>query len=364
MKVITVGRSPDNNIVINDVKVSRTHLQIVQNDSGICSVVDLNSVNGTYVNGQKIAGEVRLQPNDAIRIGDTTLLWQEYIKPSSFLGEQKPINQVAPPATRTDRLWLWCAICVAVVVLLAGGIGLYVYYNGKERQKQESIRQAYEVNEERLRQEAEQLEAKRLQDKADDELFRQALRDDRDNNRKLAEAKQKEADEAKEQAEAAAAAQHKAETARIAAEKAKAEADKAKETAEQNSKKAIQKAEGKANQAISEANTERDSANKKAKLTEEFYEEYAVMKSEFAKQVCTQLKHELPKEKNDAKIFLKDLFSSADNKGKQAIIDTIQNVKQQNSKTKVNGSGIKSDSLKTTKDADQTDDKMSIKSDE
>lgn len=43
MKVITIGRSSDNNIVINDAKVSRTHLQLVQNDSGICSVVDLNS---------------------------------------------------------------------------------------------------------------------------------------------------------------------------------------------------------------------------------------------------------------------------------------------------------------------------------
>ncbi len=83
MKVITIGRSSDNNIVINDAKVSRTHLQLVQNDSGICSVVDLNSANGTFVNGQKITGEVRLQPRDVIRIGNTTLPWQEYVKPYS-----------------------------------------------------------------------------------------------------------------------------------------------------------------------------------------------------------------------------------------------------------------------------------------
>ena len=56
MKVITVGRSSDNDDVINDAKVSRKHLQFVYNDSGVWSVVDLNSASGTFVNGQKNNG--------------------------------------------------------------------------------------------------------------------------------------------------------------------------------------------------------------------------------------------------------------------------------------------------------------------
>ena len=350
MKVITIGRSSENNIVINDAKVSRTHLQLVQNDNGICSVVDLNSANGTFVNGQKITGEVRLQPRDVIRIGNTTLPWQEYIKPSIATG-QKPMDNVRP-TPKPKKIWWYVAACV-VFILFAGGIGIYFYCNGKEQEKIEAAkRDQEELQKEKLRQEAAQKaeEAKCLQDEAD-ELFRQALISQSDKSKALAEAKQKEAIEAKKQADAATAAQCKAESDRIDAEKAKEEADRAKVVAEQNSKIAIQNAKEKANQAISKANTERDSANEKAKLTERFYEEYATMKSDFAKQVYKQLQYELSKDKNDAKTALKDQFNASDNKGKQAIVDAILVVKQQTIKIKVNEPEVEPDSLKTSKDS-------------
>jgi len=362
MRVITIGRSEENDVVINDAKVSRTHLQIVQSDSGVCSVVDLNSANGTFVNGQRITGEVRLQQHDVVRIGNTTLPWQGYIKPSVVAGREP--NDNIGPNPKPNRIWWYIAAC-AVFVLFAGGIGLYFYYNGKEQKKIEADRRNQEEIRKQLHREAEQKaeEAKRLQDEADD-LFRKALISQSDKSKALAEAKQNEATEAKKQAEAATAAQQKAEAARIAAEKAKADADRAKAVAEQNSKKAIQSAEEKAHKAISKANRERDSANEKAKLTERFYEEYAVMRPDFAKQVYKQLQYELSKDKNDAKTALKDLFNQSDNKMKQNIVDAIQIVKQQNNKTKVNESEIKADSLKTVKDADRNDDKMSVKSDE
>ena len=364
MKVITVGRnSEENNIVINDSKVSRMHMQLVQNDNGVCSVVDLNSANGTFVNGQKITGEVRLNPHDVIRIGNTTLPWQEYLKPS-ITTAQKPMDNVRP-TPKPKKTWWYVAACV-VFILFASGIGLYYYYNGKEQEKIEAAkRNQEELQKERMRQEAAQKaeEAKRLQDEAD-ELFRQALISQNDKSKALAEAKQKEATEAKKQADAATAAQRKAESDRIAAEKAKEEADRAKVATEQNSKKAIQNAKEKANQAISNANIERDSANEKAKLTEKFYEEYTTMKSDFAKQVCKQLQYELPKDKNDAKMVLKDRFNASDNKGKQGIIDAIQLVKHQNSRIKVNEPEIESNSLKSSKDTEITDNKSIVKSDE
>lgn len=364
MNVITIGRSSENNIVINDAKVSRTHLQLVQNDNGVCSVVDLNSANGTFVNGQKITGEVHLQPHDIIRIGDTTLPWQEYIKLSSAV-EQSP-KDMGHPTQKTNRIWWYVAVCT-VIVLLAGGIELYFYYDGKEREKIEATkRNQEELQKEKLRQEAVQKaeEAKRLQEETE-ELFRQALISQSDKSIALAEAKQKEANEAKKQADAATAAQRKAESARIAAEKAKEEADREKAAAEQNSKKAIQdaqNAEEKANQVISKANTERDSANEKAKLAEKFYEEYAAMKSDFAKKVCRQLQYDLPKDEKDAKTALKNLFNQSDNKEKQAIVNAIEVVKRQNSKTKTNESEI--NSLKTTKDSEITDCKSAEENDE
>jgi pSer/pThr/pTyr-binding forkhead associated (FHA) protein len=77
MKVVTIGRELNNDIVINDGKVSRHHIQIVS-DGGTYRIVDFNSSNGTFVNGQRITGEMPLTPTDVVRIGNTTLSWQTY----------------------------------------------------------------------------------------------------------------------------------------------------------------------------------------------------------------------------------------------------------------------------------------------
>ena len=79
MRIINIGRSSNNDIVIsNDVKVSRTHCQIIQDDMGNFRLIDLNSANGTYINGVRRAGEVILNRSDIVRIGNTTLPWQAY----------------------------------------------------------------------------------------------------------------------------------------------------------------------------------------------------------------------------------------------------------------------------------------------
>lgn len=78
MKVITIGRSHNNDVVIQDEKVSRHHLQIVLDDVGNYRLSDFGSLNGTYVNGNKVTGEIRLSPNDVIRVGNTTLPWRNY----------------------------------------------------------------------------------------------------------------------------------------------------------------------------------------------------------------------------------------------------------------------------------------------
>lgn len=77
MRVIKIGRSSRNDITINDANVSREHCQIVENN-GYYSIVDLNSTNGTYVNGSRCHGQTRLNPTDIVRIGNTTLPWNQY----------------------------------------------------------------------------------------------------------------------------------------------------------------------------------------------------------------------------------------------------------------------------------------------
>jgi pSer/pThr/pTyr-binding forkhead associated (FHA) protein len=73
--VLRVGRDPRNELVLADEQVSRLHAQIRREADGYV-LYDLNSKNGTFVNGQQIA-RCRLRPGDRIRVGATDLVFFE-----------------------------------------------------------------------------------------------------------------------------------------------------------------------------------------------------------------------------------------------------------------------------------------------
>ncbi|CAK7008740.1 FHA domain-containing protein [Tissierella sp. P1] len=71
---ISLGRHGDNNIVVKDPFVSKRHFQIIE-DEGDYYLEDLNSANGTYLNGDKIFDVARLNDGDIIRIGQIEFLF-------------------------------------------------------------------------------------------------------------------------------------------------------------------------------------------------------------------------------------------------------------------------------------------------
>ena len=129
MRVITIGRGSDNDIIITDSKVSRNHLQIVQNNEGYFSIVDLNSTNGTYVNGKRITGEVRINPGDQIKIGNTILPWKTYFQTESPKASVSPVNS---STERSYKKLLWISAAIIVLMVIIGGIVFYEIYQKRE----------------------------------------------------------------------------------------------------------------------------------------------------------------------------------------------------------------------------------------
>lgn len=66
---ITIGRDPNNDIVIDHIEVSRKHAVLEIND-GIVTISDIGSLNGTYVDGKLIRSAVELLPGQVIEVSE------------------------------------------------------------------------------------------------------------------------------------------------------------------------------------------------------------------------------------------------------------------------------------------------------
>jgi pSer/pThr/pTyr-binding forkhead associated (FHA) protein len=145
----SIGRYAGNTIVIPDETVSRHHARLRRVEDGY-SVEDLNSANGLFVNGKRVAETRALVSGDVIRLGELVELVYKVIseaelraraasvipafddqpssQPVSDTGGtvwMKAVSSVGrdeqEPARREGRPWLWIVIAAGVMVLAAIG---------------------------------------------------------------------------------------------------------------------------------------------------------------------------------------------------------------------------------------------------
>ena len=73
--VVNIGRADYNDLVFPDESVSTTHAKL-QRREGVWVLVDLDSTNGTFVDGDQIKGEAPLAPGANVRFGDVALVFE------------------------------------------------------------------------------------------------------------------------------------------------------------------------------------------------------------------------------------------------------------------------------------------------
>ena len=79
MKIIKIGRGQANDIIINDPTVSSEHAKITILDSGNVVIKDLNSKNGTFVNGKRILQDTPITASDAVAVSKQPVDWLKYV---------------------------------------------------------------------------------------------------------------------------------------------------------------------------------------------------------------------------------------------------------------------------------------------
>jgi len=98
--LVIVGRHPECDVVLSGAGVSRRHAKIVRDDQG-WYVVDLESVNGTRVNGHAVA-ERRLMENDVISIGPNDLEFHVMTAPRPAAPSDAPAGPLMTQSINVD----------------------------------------------------------------------------------------------------------------------------------------------------------------------------------------------------------------------------------------------------------------------
>ena len=128
-----VGRGAHNDIVLADDSVSDSHAKIQKREAG-WYVVDMGSTNGTWVGGQRIAGESAIGGHASVRFGKIRATFEPAAEPRDASGGTRVIGgltadqvrkmsreaevvETAPPAKSGVPAWVW----VLVLVLVAAG---------------------------------------------------------------------------------------------------------------------------------------------------------------------------------------------------------------------------------------------------
>lgn len=149
---VAIGRQ-DGDLVVEDPEVSRRHA-VLRRSGGSVVVEDLDSTNGTFVNGERIRSPITVGPGDQVRVGGTTLEIEpdqraddtivstpprpdqigsaEAVSSGGGLSQahedatqplpSRALERASPPA-RSNRTWLWLGAAGLVVLL---GVTAYV----------------------------------------------------------------------------------------------------------------------------------------------------------------------------------------------------------------------------------------------
>ncbi len=143
-KNVTIGRSTENTIHVDDAAASGKHCMVVSQGEDY-AIVDNNSTNGTYLNGERVFESEVLNAKDIIKVGDIEIMFDGAdIKRTSVASTVSAPNTrisvrpgAGPSATvfikgsgfdkKKDSNKMWMAIGGIIAVILLGGVIWFLF---------------------------------------------------------------------------------------------------------------------------------------------------------------------------------------------------------------------------------------------
>ncbi len=129
--VLAVGRGQDNDVVLDDVGVSRHHARLSW-QANQWLLEDLGSRNGTFVNGQRIGSPTWLRPGDQIAFGPDVIFSLETARTPPIYRSGSATAPIARRASR--RSWTWLVVPLVLMALVLVGAGLLYAFRLRQAQ--------------------------------------------------------------------------------------------------------------------------------------------------------------------------------------------------------------------------------------
>ena len=123
-QLVKVGSAADNNIVLKEEGISRYHAELFLDEDGNVFITDLDSTNGTFVNGNKIDSSMPLQKSDRVQLADEEVEWKMFFSDPSVLKDTKiktkksqSMKTTSTPKKKPVVLW---ALFIALAFIVSG----------------------------------------------------------------------------------------------------------------------------------------------------------------------------------------------------------------------------------------------------
>ncbi len=144
-QILNIGREDSNQIVIKDPTVSRNHGVLYFLENGQVLFEDLNSLNGSYVQGNRVYGKVELKRGEILKVGKALVPWQNYLKHTVYdpPTPNPPIPDPLPKETNLLKYWPVAAALFIIVIISV----LLIQGTGKSKDKSENDNDKIENNE-------------------------------------------------------------------------------------------------------------------------------------------------------------------------------------------------------------------------
>ena len=107
---ITIGRSTDNDVVILNPFVNKEHCRIERIAEWHYRITDLQSTNGTFVNGKRVDGSMVIGPYDEVHVGGSQVTWLRHFAISEDVVPELPECQAnrIPKMTKPHEEYHLC----------------------------------------------------------------------------------------------------------------------------------------------------------------------------------------------------------------------------------------------------------------